>query len=248
VRTIRAAAHVHSDWSYDARWPLPDLARAFARRGYDVVLMAEHDRGFDAERWAAYRMTCAAASSDRILLVPGMEYEDADNIVHVPVWGEEAPYLGHGRPTREILEAARESDAVAVLAHPWRRDAVERFDPDWVPFLAAVEIWNRHYDGVAPNPGGRRFAEQHGLPPFVSLDFHSRRQFFPLAMELEIDGQVTAQAVYVALRAGRFRPAALRVSALRFTGGLAGTTMRGLERSRRVLRGPVRRLERAVRR
>ena len=58
----------------------------------------------------------------------------------------------------------------------------------------------------------------------------------------------TAQAVYVALRAGRFRPAALRVSALRFTGGLPGTTMRGLERSRRVLRGPVRRLERAVRR
>ena len=152
MRTIRAAAHVHSDWSYDARWPLPDLARAFARRGYDVVLMAEHDRGFDAERWAAYKMTCAAGSSDRILLVPGMEYEDADNIVHVPVWGEEAPYLGHGRPTQEILEAARESDAVAVLAHPWRRDAVERFDPDWVPFLAAVEIWNRHYDGVAPNP------------------------------------------------------------------------------------------------
>ena len=63
MRTIRAAAHVHSDWSYDASWPLPDLARAFARRGYDVVLTAEHDRGFDAERWAAYRMTCAAASS-----------------------------------------------------------------------------------------------------------------------------------------------------------------------------------------
>ena len=83
MRTIRAAAHVHSDWSYDASWALPDLARAFARRGYDVVLMAEHDRGFDAERWAAYRMTCAAASSDRILLVPGMEYEDADNVVPV---------------------------------------------------------------------------------------------------------------------------------------------------------------------
>jgi hypothetical protein len=248
VKTVRAAAHVHSDWSYDATWPLDGLARAFARRGYDVVLMAEHDRGFDAARWDAYRRACAAAGDGQILLVPGLEYEDADNVVHVPVWGEGMPYLGHGRPTLEVLQAAREQDAVAVLAHPWRRDAVERFDPGWVPFLAAVEIWNRHYDGVAPNPGGLRFAEQHGLPPFVSLDFHSRRQFFPLAMELEIDGQVTAQAVYEALRARRFRPAALRLSAMRFTGGLPGTTMRGLERTRRVLRGPVRRLERAVKR
>jgi predicted metal-dependent phosphoesterase TrpH len=210
--------------------------------------MAEHDRGFDADRWDAYRQACAEAGDGRILLVPGMEYEDADNVVHVPVWGEGMPYLGHGRPTHEVLQAARDQGAVAVLAHPWRRNALERFDPDWVPFLAAVEIWNRHYDGVAPNPGGRRFAEQHGLPPFVSLDFHSRRQFFPLAMELELDGQTTTKAVYEALGAGRFRPSALRVSALRFTGGLPGTTMRGLERTRRVLRGPVRQLERAVRR
>ena len=245
---IRAAAHVHSDWSYDASWPLPDLARAFARRGYDVVLMAEHDRGFDTARWEGYKQACADASGDRITLVPGMEYEDADNVVHVPVWGEGMPYLGHGRPTREILSAAREGGAVAVLAHPWRRNAVERFDPEWVPFLAAVEIWNRHYDGVAPNPSGRRFAEQHGLSPFVSLDFHSRRQFFPLAMELEVEGSVSPASVYEALLAGRFRPAALRVSALRFTNGLPGTTMRGLERTRRVLRGPVRKLERAVRR
>jgi predicted metal-dependent phosphoesterase TrpH len=245
---IRAAAHVHSDWSYDASWPLPDLARAFARRGYDVVLMAEHDRGFDSARWEAYKRACADASGAKITLVPGMEYEDADNVVHVPVWGEGMPYLGHGRPTGEILSAARDGGAVAVLAHPWRRDAVQRFDSEWAPFLAAVEIWNRHYDGVAPNPAGRRFAKQHGLSPFVSLDFHSRRQFFPLAMELEVDGSVSPASVYEALRAGRFRPAALRVSALRFTNGLPGTTMRGLERTRRVLRGPVRSLERAVRR
>jgi len=248
MRKVRAAAHVHSEWSYDASWALPDLAKAFSRRGYDVVLMAEHDRGFDEARWDEYKRACAEASADGILLVPGMEYEDADNVVHVPVWGEAMPYLGHGRPTADVLQDARDEGAVAVLAHPWRRDAVERFDPDWVQFLAAVEIWNRHYDGVAPNPGGRRFAQQHGLPPFVSLDFHSRRQFFPLAMELEIDGPVTTTAVYEELRQGRFRPAAMRVSALRFTNGLPGTTMRGLERARRVLRGPARRLERAVRR
>jgi len=247
MTTVRAAAHVHSDWSYDASWPLDALAQAFARRRYDVVLMAEHDRGFDAERWQAYREACAAASG-RVLLVPGMEYEDADNVVHVAVWGEDAPYFGHGRATLETLEDARGASCIAVLAHPWRRDAFTRFRPEWAPLLSAVEIWNRHYDGVAPSREGLRLSQEHGLAPFVSLDFHTRRQFFPLAMELEVDGALTPSAVYSALAARRLRPAALRMSALRFTQGAPGATARGLERTRRAVRGPLRKLENAVRR
>jgi hypothetical protein len=248
MTTVRAAAHVHSEWSYDASWPLEELAKAFARRRYDVVLMAEHDRGFDAKRWRAYGEACAAAGDGRVLLVPGMEYEDADNVVHVATWGEDAPYLGHGRPTLEVLEDARRAGAAAVFAHPWRRDAFTRFRPEWAPLLSAVEIWNRHYDGVAPSREGLRLSSEHGLAPFVSLDFHTRRQFFPLAMELDLDGAVSTAAVYEALAAGRFRPAALRVSALRFAHGPAGAGVRGLERTRRAVRGPLRKLERAVRR
>jgi hypothetical protein len=248
MTTVRAAAHVHSDWSYDGSWPLEELAAAFARRRYDLVLMAEHDRGFDDERWQSYREACAAASGDRILLVPGMEYEDADNVVHVAVWGEDAPYLGHGRPTLETLRAGQDAGAVAVFAHPWRRDAFTRFEPAWTPLLAAVEIWNRHYDGVAPSEEGVRLAREHGLAPFVSLDFHTRRQFFPLAMELDVEGPLTTSAAYSALTARRFRPAALRLSALHFTHGPPAAAARTLERSRRALRGPLRKLERAVRR
>jgi hypothetical protein len=247
MTTVRAAAHVHSEWSYDASWPLEALAEAFARRRYDVVLMAEHDRGFDEERWQAYREACAAASG-RVLLVPGMEYEDSDNVVHIAVWGEDAPYFGHGRATLETLEDARSASCTAVFAHPWRRDAFTRFRPEWAPLLSAVEIWNRHYDGVAPSREGLRLSREHGLAPFVSLDFHTRRQFFPLAMELEVDGTLTPPAVYAALAAGAFRPAALRVSALRFTRGAPGATARGLERTRRAVRGPLRKLENAVRR
>jgi hypothetical protein len=247
MRTIRAAAHVHSEWSDDATWPLEALAKAFARRRYDVVLMAEHDRTFDEARWREYCAACAAASS-RVLLVPGMEYGDEDNTVHIPVWGEGLPFLGRGRPTLELLQAARAAGGAAVFAHPWRRDAVSRFRPEWRPLLAGVEIWNRQYDGVAPNPHSVGFAREQELAPFVSLDFHSRRQFFPLAMSLDVDGDLTAASVYEALRAGRFRPAAMRVSALRFTTGLPATTVRGLERSRRAVRGPVRRIERAIRR
>jgi hypothetical protein len=247
MTTIRVAAHVHSEWSYDAEWTLPALAAAFARRGYDAVLMAEHDRTFDDQRWAEYRTACADASDERILLVPGLEYEDANSVVHVPVWGRDLPFLGRGRPTAETLSDVARHGGTAVFAHPWRRDALGMFDPAWTPLLAGVEIWNRHYDGVAPNPAAARLAEEQGLSPFVALDFHSRRQFFPLAMRLEVEGGPSVDAVYEALAARRFRPAALRVSALRFTRGVPAKTMRGLERSRRALRGPVRRLERKIR-
>lgn len=246
MKTIRAAAHVHSEWSYDAEWPLADLAEAFEKRKYDVVLMAEHDRGFDGARWDAYRRACADASSEKLLLVPGIEYEDAESLVHIPVWGDGMPFLGAARPTVDLLRDAKANDAFTVFAHPARREAIRSFNRAWRPLLDSVEIWNRQYDGVAPYPGGRRFAEEQGLRPFAALDFHTRRQFFPLAMLLEVDEPVSTASVVEALRAGRFRAEAFSTSALRFAGGLPGAAARGAERLRRAVRGPVRRAERLI--
>ena len=117
MKTIRVAAHVHSEWSYDAEWPLAELVRAFRDRMYDAVLMAEHDRGFDDARWDAYRAACMEASTEELLLVPGMEYEDSASLVHVPVWGVDLPFLGAARPTEELLRDAKEHDAFTVFAH-----------------------------------------------------------------------------------------------------------------------------------
>ena len=114
---LRAAVHVHSDWSDDGQWSLGDLAREFARRRYGAVLLAEHDRGWDENRWSRYRQACRASSTPDCLLVPGIEYGDADNVVHVVVWGD-IPFLGAGKPTVEVLRAAKADGAVCVLAHP----------------------------------------------------------------------------------------------------------------------------------
>ncbi len=89
---IRAAAHVHTDWSYDGSWGLEALVAELKRRGYGAVLTAEHDRTFDPERWQRYREACAAAAEAvGIPVVAGIEYSDADNVVHVPVWGSTPP-------------------------------------------------------------------------------------------------------------------------------------------------------------
>ncbi len=243
---VRVAAHVHSSWSYDADWSLPDIARAFRRRRYDVVLMSEHDRGFDQQRWADYQQACKAASTGDILLVPGVEYEDADNVVHTPVWGENVPFLGAARPTLELLQSAHAAGAVAVLAHPWRRNAISRYQPEWAPLLSAVEIWNRKYDGIAPHRQAAALAETEGFAPFAALDFHTSRQFFPLAMSVSLDRGPSAASLVEAIRLGQCRPEFLGISALRFTGGLEGATLHCLEAVRRGLRGPLRRIQRAA--
>ena len=241
--SARVAAHVHSSWSYDAQWSLPDIASAFRRHRYDVVLMAEHDRSFDEHKWAEYRLACQEASTGGILLVPGIEYEDSDGVVHIPVWGEAVPFLGAGRPTLELLRSARDQNAVAILAHPWRRHAISRYQPEWGSLLSAIEIWNRKYDGVAPSRRLRQLADREGVDTFVSLDFHTRRQFFPLAMSITLAAEPSTTSLVEAIRNGHCRPEFLGVSALRFTAGIAGAALVSLEIARRGIRRPIRRLQ-----
>jgi predicted metal-dependent phosphoesterase TrpH len=237
----KVAAHVHSTWSYDGEWSLEDIARVFTRFGYDAVLMAEHDPGFDEARWQEYRLACEAASTSAIRLIPGIEYQDPDNVVHTIVWGENVPFLGSKRSTLETLRAASEHETATLMAHPWRRKAIERFEPQWAPLLSATEIWNRKSDGIAPRPPAKAFAQAHRLTPFVSLDFHCARQFFPLAMAIEVD-TLTTTAIVRSIRNGNCRPEFAGMSALRFTDGPQGASMRAVERVRRALRTPLRKL------
>lgn len=233
MKSIRVAAHVHSDWSYDGRWSLSQIATEFGRRGYDAVLIAEHDRGFDASRRDAHRVACLEASTSTCLLVSGIEYSDHTNTVHVPVWGD-IPFLGEGIDTGELLQRVHELDAVAVLAHPARRDCWKCFDPAWMPYLRGIELWNRKYDGYAPNRGAAHLlAQRPDLLPIVSLDFHTPRQFHPLAMMIDMGGDLTEAGLCDALRRGRVQATAFGLPALHFVHRAAWPAMYGLERARR---------------
>jgi len=196
-----ATCHVHSKWSYDGIWSLEALSVKFSRR-CRVVMMTEHDRGFTASRLEQYREACDRASSDKILVVPGIEYSDAANRVHVLVWGP-GPFLGEGLPTSEMLDGVRAAGGLAVLAHPSRREAWRAFDPSWASRLLGIEAWNRKYDGWAPSPTAPDLLLTAGAIPFVGLDFHTHRQSFPLAMALDMDQTVTEDNVLNCLRSRR---------------------------------------------
>jgi hypothetical protein len=240
---IRAAAHVHTDWSYDGSWDLEALVRELKRRGYGAVLTAEHDRTFDADRWERYRAACAVAEGALgIPVCPGIEYSDPDNVVHVPVWGAELPFLGAGRDSAELIAEASDAGAVAVLAHPARKEAWRRLDARSFEQLSGIEVWNRKYDGWAPGPVGAELAASHSLAPFFGLDFHTHRQFFPLAMGIETDGGAGREELVAALAAGRHRPLAFGGEGSRFLGGLGGGAARAAEGARRAARPAVRKV------
>jgi hypothetical protein len=244
---VRAAAHVHSEWSDDGSWSLSRVAETFAKLGHEVVLMSEHSRGFSAAKWQEYTDACRQESSARLLLVPGIEYGDADDTVHMPVWGQ-VPFFGDGLPTGKLLAEACGSGGVAIWAHPWRRQAWRRYEPSWLDYLAGVEVWNRKYDGIAPSREALTLARREGIKLSVALDFHTRRQLFPLTLALDLDrsplseqrGGLTEASVCAALAARRFSARAFGLPPERLARGPAGVALRGLERARKTTMSALR--------
>jgi len=230
---IRAASHVHSNWSYDGKWSLEKLAKTFSRRGYQVILVTEHDRGFDESKRRAHRSACLNASSERILLVPGIEYSDPSNVIHLLVWGD-VPFVGSDAEPRRVLKVAKEFGAVVVFAHPSRKEAWKRFEPEWKEEILGIEFWNRKTDGWAPSPHAWALLGETRLTPFVGMDFHDPRQFFPMVTLLEIEGGINEKSVLASLKAQRCCSRVFGFESTDLENGIKATTLRGVEKMRRA--------------
>lgn len=231
--TVTAACHIHSQWSYDGKWSLQALAAEFGRRGYRVLMVTEHDRGFSPERLQQFRQACSDTTSSQILVLPGIEYSDRDNLIHVLVWGP-VPFLGENIETAQLLAAVRAHDGVAVLAHPSRREAWKHFNPQWSELLLGIEVWNRKTDGWAPSPHAPLLMSE-SLVPFVGMDFHTARQMFPLAMRLTLSEPISEGGVLDCLRSRQCRPTAFSRPLETLMRGPMSATFRAAERCRRTL-------------
>jgi hypothetical protein len=243
--SLRVACHVHSEWSYDGKWSLPALAGEFRRRGYDALLITDHDRHFSEQRHHEHRCACAEASDEAILLVPGIEYSDAANRIHILVWGP-VPFLGEGLPTDVLLNQVKALGGVAVLAHPSRREAWQIYDPRWSDLLTGIEVWNRKSDGWAPSRHALELISAVGAPAFVGIDFHDSRQMFPLALECQTGSVRTEASILRSLRTGGFMPTVAGRPIDPLTHGWAAAVATRAERARRTAASAYRRLMRAT--
>jgi hypothetical protein len=242
--SFKAVAHVHSTWSYDGTLALEEIASTFGVLGYRAVLTSEHDRGFDQDRWDGYRQACAAASTRDVGLLPGIEYSDANNDVHVLVWGCES-FLGEGRETASLLADVRAAGAVSVLAHPGRRAAATKLSNSTIALFDGIEMWNRKYDGIAPGEAGLGLlAGFSDAAPFVGLDFHTRRQLFPLTMQFEADLGAGIAGIVSAVRERRCSAQGFGAPVSSIASPLGLAAFRGAERTRRVTLSGLRSIRR----
>jgi PHP domain len=233
MNRIRAACHVHSTWSYDGKWKLEQLAKAFAKRNYRVVLITEHDQGFDESKRLEHREACRMASTEKILLIPGIEYSDPSNVVHLLVWGD-VPFIGSKAEPEGVLAATCEYGGVTVFAHPSRKEAWKRFTPNWSTMLLGIEFWNRKTDGWAPSKHAWSLLQKTNLMPLAGLDFHDSRQFFPMATFLEMQDPINEATVLAALRARRCVSKVFGLEAPAFARGVQTKVLHNAESLRRV--------------
>jgi len=182
---LRVVMHAHSNWSYDGHHSLASIARLYGRLGAHVVMMTEHDTGFDPDRFEDYRLECARASRPGCLIVPGIEYSSPENDIHILTWGM-SRFRGEHRPVDLILEDTRAQGGVAILAHPIRRRAWEKVDPGWFDLLSGIELWNRKSDGISWGREALALLRQSGLPAYVGHDFHRHRQLWPLYQSFDM--------------------------------------------------------------
>lgn len=243
MKTFRFASHIHTDWSDDSTWALGRIVRVLRFGGYDGALICDHDREMTDDLWFTVKRECRRITEETgFVVVPGIEYQDPDHTVHVPVFGD-GPFYGRSPRIGELLAAAKGDGAAALFAHPARRDAWARFDESWVPQLAGIEVWSRKYDGLRPNAWALAASRQYGLGAFVSLDFHGPRQLYPLAMLALLRTNAGQSDAFDALREGRLTPSVMGLHPERYDSGILGTATVAIETTRGWAAPRVRRLE-----
>jgi hypothetical protein len=197
---LRGNLHAHSSLS-DGLLPLQEVVSLYADRGYDFLVITDHDR-------AIGRDELSALNSRGLILVPGNEVSrNGPHVVHVNAARQVEP----DAERQKVLDGVGEVGGFAIMAHPnWQ----ERFDYCSIEELerlrgyAGIEIYN---GVIARLPGSPYSAGKwdillgggRAVWGFANDDFH-RLGDESRGWNVACVAARTRQAVLDALRAGSF--------------------------------------------
>ena len=206
---ISGIYHSHSNFSHDGVKSMSEISKWCKERKIDFIILTEHNDDFTPEKFLEYRHQCEH-HSDKLLFIPGMEYEFIINgrVVHVGAIGldkyfdiDENPI-----PIEIFLDAVRASGGLSILHHPHRimgeltQNAICKFD--------FIEAWNVVYDiRYSPNKKVIRQAEQAGFNRqyLASRDIHYFRDSDePPRVVLEKDYVNSSGDIIEALSTGQY--------------------------------------------
>ena len=181
MKHIKALFHIHSTYSYDGEWSLEKLKNSAIKHGYNALFICEHNRNFSDKKFKSLIKECDNLSDDKVLLIPGIEYEDADNIIHICTFGLKN-LISEYSSINDLLQKVVKENGIAVYAHPEGKHSYKKIDKNVFSLLNGIEVWNRKEDGIKPSKIAWSLYKKHKVTPFVSLDFHRKAQLFPLSI------------------------------------------------------------------
>lgn len=140
---VPGAVHIHSTYSHDGHDTLERIRDWAASAGVRFVAMTDHAEDFTEARFREYRDACGALSTDRVRLIPGLEFRFPHHRgLHLLACGLEQfvqpPTLEAF--AKEVADAAQ----LVILAHPIL--TAYRVPGVVGNCIDAIEVWNASYN------------------------------------------------------------------------------------------------------
>jgi hypothetical protein len=141
VYEIVGNLHVHTPYS-DGTWYHSQIAQAAATAGLDLVVVTDHNVWVDG----------VEGYYEDVLLLVGEELHDVRRLPqcnHMLVYGVEKEMAPHPGEAQQLIDAVKEQQGLAFLAHPVERSSF--LNPDWgaIPWVeweldgyTGIELWN----------------------------------------------------------------------------------------------------------
>jgi predicted metal-dependent phosphoesterase TrpH len=181
MRECKGYIHVHSNYSFDGKNSIEDLAEFFKAKAYRFICLTEHADDFNQAKMTSFVNECAKYSISSFTVVPGLEYRCGD-LVHLLGIGT-TEYCSMNHPV-DVARFIKQYGGIAVIAHP--RGYEESLTDELLSVVDGIEIWSGQKDS-------RFFPHWKNLSTFRKLkciypnllglggaDLHSLGNYFPL--------------------------------------------------------------------
>ena len=144
-------------------------------------------------------MSATELSSERFLLVPGLEIEDL-NVLLLGI-----NHIAEYSSPLELAEQCREQGALIVFSHPVKCPAGP--SAGIAPMLEGLEVWNTRYDGkIVPRAGNLKLFQEwkerkKNMIGLCGLDFHSTSDYTDVWMKVALK-ELSQEGLLRAMRTG----------------------------------------------
>jgi predicted metal-dependent phosphoesterase TrpH len=201
---FKGIIHVHSNYSYDGRHSLEEIARHGRGRGYSFIGMSDHSDTLNEEKMAQQVKDCEKATTSDCLIIPGIEFT-CENDLHLLGLG-----VRHYTDTKDpakVSEFIRQQGGIAAIAHPSRYNF--QISPNLADILHGIEVWNARYDGrFVPNDRSLNLLKEFrsrnkNLLAFGGQDLHWMTDHHYVEITVFCD-ELTENKILGALKDGNF--------------------------------------------